>query len=436
VSIVHLNERLPVLDESCSPSRVCGAGDLTEFAYRGNGHVALLDRIQQFHAGDRPNDVGRFYDLSLVSLLTNRREEALVLQGATLEVNQIYRISAPDDSDATRSRRALRVLALVAPGDFMVNVPLEFVTNHLDVRLDLFYVLPGRALPQVIPDHDVAFFAISEVNEAARARFQRLFAAWPRPAINDPEFLKHMARDALPRWLEGVAGVFSPPSIALSREAFETRLGGDLEVEPLGDERAFFPCLIRPVGSHAGAGLALTNGRAEAVRYLRASSEQNFYVTAFEDYRCDDGLYRKSRVAFVDRRPFLCHMAISEHWMVHYLNAGMTSSAAKRAEEARAMAEFDQTFARRHADAFAALHDRLGFDYYQIDCSETRDGRLLVFEAAVAGIIHLMDPPNLFPYKPPQMRRVFAAFDEMLHRAAAGSERTPAAASGPAPRRA
>jgi hypothetical protein len=71
------------------------------------------------------------------------------------------------------------------------------------------------------------------------------------------------------------------------------------------------------------------------------------------------------------------------------------------------------------AAAFDALHEWLGFDYYSIDCAETQDGRLLVFEADAASIIHLMDPPDLFPYKQPQMRKVFAAFEAMLRRRAA-----------------
>ena len=65
-------------------------------------------------------------------------------------------------------------------------------------------------------------------------------------------------------------------------------------------------------------------------------------------------------VAFIDKKPFLCHMAISTNWMVHYLNAGMTECAGKRAQEADAMANFDRTFAHRHAAAFQALHERLG----------------------------------------------------------------------------
>ena len=82
------------------------------------------------------------------------------------------------------------------------------------------------------------------------------------------------------------------------------------------------------------------------------------------------------------------------------------------------MANFDEEFVRRHAAAFEALHERLGFDYYSIDCAETGDGKLLVFEADAAAIVHLMDPPDLFLYKQPQMHKVFAAFDELLQRRA------------------
>ena len=78
------------------------------------------------------------------------------------------------------------------------------------------------------------------------------------------------------------------------------------------------------------------------------------------------------------------------------------------------MAEFDTASPAATRPRSQALHERLGFDYYSIDCAETRDGRLLVFEADTAAIIHLMDPPDLFPYKQPQMRRVFAAFEAML----------------------
>ena len=100
------------------------------------------------------------------------------------------------------------------------------------------------------------------------------------------------------------------------------------------------------------------------------------------------------------------------------MNAAMLESAENRAFEARFMATFDQDFAARHAAAFAGLAERIGLDYFAIDCAETQDGRLLLFEADVAMIVHDMDPPDLFPYKQPQMRKVFDAFQAMLHEAA------------------
>jgi hypothetical protein len=178
------------------------------------------------------------------------------------------------------------------------------------------------------------------------------------------------------------------------------------------------PVLIRPAGSHAGQGLQKIDDPADLPGYLRQTDAEAFHVTRFVDYRSADGLYRKLRIVLIDGEPMLCHMASSEHWMVHYLNAGMTEHAARRQMEAEAMAGFDAGFATRHRQALAGMAGRFGLDYVQIDCGETPDGRLLLFEADVAAIIHLMDPPDLFPYKQAQMRRVFAAFEAMLKRRA------------------
>ena len=79
------------------------------------------------------------------------------------------------------------------------------------------------------------------------------------------------------------------------------------------------------------------------------------------------------------------------------------------------MQTFDSDFAPRHRAAFSALADRVGLDYFTVDCAETRQGSLLIFEADNTAIVHDMDPPDIFPYKVPQMRKVFAAF-AMLHR--------------------
>ena len=89
-----------------------------------------------------------------------------------------------------------------------------------------------------------------------------------------------------------------------------------------------------------------------------------------------------------------------------------------RAEEAELMASFDAGFAARHAQAFQAMTEAFGLDYYGIDCAETRDGRLVVFEVDVAMLVHDMDPAEVYPYKKPAMAKLFAGFRAMLEDAA------------------
>ncbi|HEY4043516.1 MAG TPA: hypothetical protein VGM32_16945 [Rhodopila sp.] len=397
-----MDEAIPALSDTFLPPTVRGTADLTTFAYHGNGYAELLDRI-----GPATEAAADVYDRAIACQLVFRRSEGLSLQDQALEINQIYRIGGAP-------KGALRLLALVSPGDLMTNTPLDFLTNHLNVRLDLLYILQDRPLPPVIPEHDVAFFAVGEANPPEIERLRRLFARWPRPVLNNPEFLPVMERDTLSQTLAGVPGLLSPAAVAVDGLGLEAHLQYGTPIVGFDRPNGPYPCLIRPLTSHAGTGLARVDSPADLAKYLLLSFDRRFFLTEFEDYQSADGLYRKSRVAFIDREPFLCHMAISARWMVHYLNAGMTESAEKRAEEERAMAHFDEGFAWRHAAAFEALHERLGLDYYSIDCAETRDGRLLVFEADSAAIIHLMDPPDLFPYKHIQMRRVFAAFEAML----------------------
>jgi glutathione synthase/RimK-type ligase-like ATP-grasp enzyme len=180
-----------------------------------------------------------------------------------------------------------------------------------------------------------------------------------------------------------------------------------------------FPIIVRPIESHAGTGLEKLDQAGGLTTYLAGQADEAFYISPFVDYASPDGLFRKQRIALIRGRPFVCHLAVSAHWMVHYLNAAMLDDAENRAFEARFMQSFDQDFAVRHRAAFAALHARIGLDYFAIDCAETQDGRLLLFEADVAMIVHDMDPPDLFPYKKPQMRKVFDAFQTMLREAAA-----------------
>jgi hypothetical protein len=397
-------EPLPRLTEAFAPPTILGTACLAHATYAGADFTALSAMV----ACATHDEAARRYDDGISCQLAFRRAEGLELQDEALAGSALFRVRAePGDAPP------LRLLALATPGDLMVNTPLDFITRFLNVRLDLLYLLPNAALPKDIPDHDIAFVASSAADPVILARLKYLFDRWPRPILNDPVFLSNMARDTLAANLDGIGTILAPRCVAVSRSDLDAHAAGQ---DPVGAVIGQWdgPVLIRPRDSHAGAGLKRIANTTELGAYLMFSFASAYFVTAFIDYRSDDGMFRKYRVAFIDRIPHLCHMAVSAHWMVHYLNAGMAENAGRRDDEARAMAEFDTGFATRHAASFARLHEVLGFDFYSIDCAETLDGRLLVFEADTAAIIHLMDPPDLFPYKQRQMRRVFDAFDRML----------------------
>jgi hypothetical protein len=94
----------------------------------------------------------------------------------------------------------------------------------------------------------------------------------------------------------------------------------------------------------------------------------------------------------------------------------MELSEHKRAEERSVMENFDHDFAARHHDVLYVIADRLDLDYVVIDCAETKDGELLLFEADPRCWVHATDSIEIFPYKPAVMQKAFDAFRSLLIR--------------------
>jgi hypothetical protein len=358
-------------------------------------------------------DAAAYLSLSLLYQLAGQKENGLGCLEAGLHYASVFRQPV---EGAT-----LKLLALCAPGDLMTNTPVELLVEGLPVEVTRLYIDARGELPDFAPDHDLAMFAIGESDETRKAleRLRGVSALWPRPMLNDPLAILDLGRDRLWRKLEGAPGLTVPPTARMTSRTLAALARGEHTLEQVLPGGAF-PLIVRPVGSHAGKGLERIDDAAALAAYVEQAGVHEAYVSSFADYASTDGLWRKYRIAFMAGRPFLAHMAVGDHWMVHYLNAGMADSADKRAEEAAAMAHFDEDFAVRHAAAFAALHERLGLDYFAIDCAELPGGELLLFEADVSMIVHALDPEALYPYKRPQMAKLFGAFDGMLRERAAG----------------
>ena len=358
-------------------------------------------------------EAGEGLDLSLIAQLLGDKEAGLAIQHEILKSHQLFR------SKCSMQQPPLRVLALAAATDMGSNTPIEFLLENPAVELMTLYVIPEVELPLPLPEHDIAIVIASDSEDCRDAlrMIDEVVANWPRPLLNPPHRVCNLDRDKLHGLLTGIEGLEIPATIAVTRTQLSDLSREATALRDIADDLAF-PLIVRPRGSHAGKGLAKIDDVSALANYLREQQAQEFFVSRFVDYSGDDGLFRKFRIVIVDGKPYACHLAVADRWDIWYLNAGMTQSASKRLEEESFMHTFDIGFARRHATALAGMVDRIGLDYFMVDCAETKDGSLLIFEADNTAIVHDMDPPDIFPYKAPQMRKVFDAFAAMLERRA------------------
>src|SRR6478735_5664513 len=387
-----------------------GFARLTHQAFMGGDLKPLRDQFVSKIANGTAQ-AGEGLDLSLIVQLLGDKAAGLAIQSEVLTFHQLFR------TPAAAPKPSLRVLALAADIDMGGNTPIDFLLEGSDIELLTLYVVKGIGLPGTLPDHDVAIVVASDSEECREtlALIEKAAPHWPRPLLNRPDLIGNLDRDKLYRLLADVPGLDIPVTAPTTRAQLSELSQGKIVCEEIAGELRF-PMIVRPRGTHAGVGLAKLDDAGALAAYLAERQEQDFFVARFVDYASPDGLYRKYRLAMVDGKPFACHMAIADRWDIWYLNAFMAFSEEKRAEEAVFMLDFDHAFAARHKIALDEMSRRVGLDYFIVDCAENQNRELLVFEADNTAVVHNMDPPVVFPYKPPQMRKIFAAFTAMLSR--------------------
>ncbi len=374
----------------------------------------------------QPENAQRWLNLSIILQCLGQQQMGLTAQAQALALQRVYHLAA------RQQPVRCRLLMLMEPGDLAANTPLECLLEDGDVELIFYYLSPDDPLQVPIPEHDAVLVAMSD-SDANRAHLQFLqqkLTHWPQPVINLPEFIPCVDRATASRLLQGQPGVLMPPTLRASRAQMQAIACGASQLNAIFSE-CDFPVILRPLGSQGGHDLAKIETPEDLARYLSRVHDAEFFISRFIDYSHADGYFRKIRVALIDGEPYACHMAVSKAWMIHYVNAGMYEEAWKRAEELAFMTQFD-AFKLRHHAALQAIAQAIPLDYLCIDCAETADGELLVFEVDHAMVIHAMDTEAQFPYKQIHMQKVKSAFRQLLLQRMAGNSASGTASTCPA----
>ncbi len=393
------------------PQLRLGIAALTQLAFEGGDLNALRTELVASCLQNTAS-AANLMDLSVIDQLLGHQAQGLDWQTKALETCRSYQTYRPDPGRKT-------LLVYAAPLHMGGNTPVEFLLPHDQFDIVTCYIDPDLDTPPAVPPHDVAFCAAPADADDAQALFQtvrELSAATNRPTLNLPRTLVKPERDTLPQLLNQVPGLRIPRTLRVSAGRLRHTIENHAEAADLQDIGSY-PYVVRPVGSHAGFGLAKINTPQEFSDYLAQREEDHFFVGEFINYASDhDGCFRKYRIVLIDGKAFPCHMAISDQWNVWYMNAKMKEAPQKRREEAAFMDQFACEFAPRHGPAMEALAAGIGLEYFGLDCAQDAQGNLVVFEVDNALIVHDMDCKATFPYKAAHMQRIFRAFGDMLER--------------------
>jgi len=362
----------------------------------------------------------RWYQASLAvdphQVEAHQNMAAMLLDAGRLEEAQrhrdlAYRRQAVFIDTAPKPVRTVLVLWAAGNG----NVPIQFLLPaRTNTRIVWMMEYATQEQARTLPDYDLVFNAIGDQDAAGPtaepvARFLR---ACDKAVLNPPAAVARTARDRIPALFAPIDGVLAPVTVRLETKDFKNRL--------LAQPGIRLPLLARPSGSHGGTQLVKLES-AEELRALVPWNADAYYATNYHDYRSRDGYFRKYRMVFVDRRPYPYHLAISEHWMVHYETADMLAEPWKWAEEALFLEDPGAAIGPKAMAAVEAIGRALDLDYCGLDFSIMPNGRVLVFEANATMLVHAEDERGMLQFKNAYVQRIFDAFDAMLTRAAAAA---------------
>jgi tetratricopeptide (TPR) repeat protein/glutathione synthase/RimK-type ligase-like ATP-grasp enzyme len=318
--------------------------------------------------------------------------------------------------EAVKSPADFRLLALFAP--YAGNTPCEYLFKDAAYDTDTLALFDGSEL-DAASRGDVQL-VVNLISDADQARAvlpaaARLVEKLGKPVINDPGRIRHTTRDAVARLLPGISGCRIPRLLRLDA-------GADVSAAALAKLLPFsFPVLARPAGTHGGDDFEKIASLSDLANFLGSRPDSDHYVIEYIDYASADGHFRKYRFIFVGDEILPYHLAIGNDWKVHHLSTDMVNQPWMQREEAAFLARPGAVFMAGNYQALRTIRERIGLDYFGIDCALDGNGDMVVFEVNASMLVH--DDNAEFPYKDPFVRAIKRAFNAMLHQRATSTLR-------------
>jgi glutathione synthase/RimK-type ligase-like ATP-grasp enzyme len=370
--------------------KVCFELNEVDAALAHFGKAAALD----------PHDADTLYWIGGIQQKLGDDEAAQAAYIAAAQIQPLIR------KRAIRSPADFRVLALYAP--FAGNTPAEYLFKDACYETGTLALFDGSEADLApLGEFDIVVNLISDADQAqTELPLAAQLVAWLRkPVINDPERIRRTTRDEVANWLSGIAGCRLPNILRLPAERDADAAVHEAEL------RFSFPLLARPAGTHGGDDFERIETAEALAEYLRPR-QGDHYLIEYVDYASPDGHFRKYRFIFVGEKILPYHLAIGSDWKLHHDATDMDQHVWMQEEEAAFLQNPRAVFNASHYQTLNVIRERIGLDYFGIDCGLDRSGHLVVFEVNASMLVH--EKNEAFPYKDPHVRAIKREFDAML----------------------
>jgi tetratricopeptide (TPR) repeat protein len=380
------------------------AHQLGKTCFALNDTEAALRHFRQAIAVN-PGDAESLYWIGGIMQTMGDADAAHAAYASAAQLKPLIRRSA------AKSPADFRVLALYAP--FAGNTPADYLFKDAVYDTDTLALL-ATAEPDPLSVGEIQL-VVNLVSDADQAKAElplaaRLVEALGKPVINDPGKIQRTTRDAVADLLQGIPDCRIPALLRLPAGAHQ-------DVCSVAARLPFScPVLVRPAGTHGGDDFEKLESLSELASFLPQRPDCDHYVIEYIDYASCDGHFRKYRFIFVDQEILPYHLAIGSDWKVHHDSTDMPDHPWMQEEEAAFLASPGAVFNARHYQALRAIRERIGLDFFGIDCGLDAAGNLVVFEVNASMLVH--EDNAKMPYKDPFVRAIKTAFDAMLQKRA------------------
>lgn len=234
---------------------------------------------------------------------------------------------------------------------------------------------------------NIVYNSISDTDRCSRAldRAQHAAKSNPYPFINHPALIPNTRPDKLFQHVAAISGMTAPQCIRITPTSLK-----DVRTA-LKENGMTAPLIFKEAETAPGQENDFLLNSMDDLHDLErfAFDGRAYYVTHFIDYRSKDGLYRTYRFYVIGSKILPGHLIISDQWQIQndlQAHAGMDD---KRSTLEKEEKEFLKTYQKKRLPALVALQEKMGLDFYALDCSFDAKGDLILFK--VDGGAHYFD---------------------------------------------